>query len=255
MKNLAISDMTNFAGVFPFAKEHGLGIEMQGFIFPEVLDDPLPTLEMHRKALEGFSGTRTLHAPFMGLVPGCKDPLVREATKKRMAQALFIANELSCTNMVAHLDVGVKNKFRLGTIERDAEFWLQAIETAPEDLTIHIENIYEDLPTPQLEFVTKVDHPRIGICFDVGHANLFSKVPLTDWPKTLCKKITYVHLHDNTGEYDEHMVLGTGKIDFPAVLSALEEHCPGAIWCLECDGAASLAYLKEKGFYKAKSHV
>ena len=56
------------------------------------------------------------------------------------------------------------------------------------------------------------------------------------WPR-----ITYVHLHDNHSETDEHLGLGMGNMDIKKVLNALNKYAPNAIWAIEC----KLEYMEE----------
>lgn len=54
----------------------------------------------------------------------------------------------------------------------------------------------------------------VKLCFDIGHANAFTKnLDSNIWNK-LFLKLHCVHLHDNSGEKDEHLLPGMGTIDW-----------------------------------------
>lgn len=78
----------------------------------------------------------------------------------------------------------------------------------------------------------------LGICFDCGHAN----VGHLDLPAAIgkighCLKV--VHIHDNDGRFDQHLLPYEGNIAWPAVMTALQE--------IGFDGDLALELYYEKG--------
>ena len=74
---------------------------------------------------------------------------------------------------------------------------------------------YESLPTEYKAF-----------CLDSGHTNLgvnggFLSVP--DFIRYFGSRIKMLHLHDNNGFSDQHLIPAQGNIDWPAVFDALDE--------------------------------
>lgn len=66
--------------------------------------------------------------------------------------------------------------------------------------------------------------PDLGLHLDVGHANL--RVQSNTTAPVLerhGKRLKHVHLHDNNGEADLHLPLGTGSIDMPAMVHAIRD--------------------------------
>ncbi|MCH3978408.1 MAG: sugar phosphate isomerase/epimerase [Candidatus Methanomethylophilus sp.] len=59
----------------------------------------------------------------------------------------------------------------------------------------------------------------LGICLDVGHANTSGQ--LDAMIDAFRDRIVNVHIHDNNGKRDEHLTIGDGSIDFPAVMKKL----------------------------------
>jgi sugar phosphate isomerase/epimerase len=106
-------------------------------------------------------------------------------------------------------------------------------------VTIAIENYYPELPvvcgavydysvwpSELAEQISAVDHPAVGICLDVGHAALASRVFAFDYIEEcaiIAPLVRHVHLHDNlmktnlTGEppVSEHPVYGLGDLHLP----------------------------------------
>ena len=70
----------------------------------------------------------------------------------------------------------------------------------------------------------------LGIALDIAHAYLVMRKAKIDNPERelaraigdMGKKIFHVHLHDNRGEHDEHLVPGEGSINFEPIVSALK---------------------------------
>lgn len=85
-----------------------------------------------------------------------------------------------------------------------------------------LENIQNDVTKPEhLLEVLRVGHFKdVGVCFDIGHANLNEGVEGSlDELKPL---IGSTHLHDNHGDKDEHLWPGEGKIEWAAAIEELQ---------------------------------
>lgn len=79
------------------------------------------------------------------------------------------------------------------------------------------------------EFMYQFDRlatQRKTICVDTGHtheAESFWVPPPEEMIRILGKDITLLHLHDNSGHWDDHLLPGMGNIKWPAVFDALDE--------------------------------
>ena len=64
----------------------------------------------------------------------------------------------------------------------------------------------------------------LGICIDVGHANLHRDLfanPAAAYLRAFGGRLVHLHVSDNSGAGDEHLVPGTGTIDWRSVAEAL----------------------------------
>ena len=68
-------------------------------------------------------------------------------------------------------------------------------------------------------------HPRIGFCFDTGHANCYAADGLFPTLALMRENIVTCHMHDNYGSFDDHDPPGGGNIDWTALIPALKD-CP-----------------------------
>jgi sugar phosphate isomerase/epimerase len=72
-----------------------------------------------------------------------------------------------------------------------------------------------------LEFINRLDSPRLGLNFDVGHAYCVGEDP-QDWVKRMAPHTVHYHLEDIApSRVHQHLVPGRGAIDFAATLRAI----------------------------------
>lgn len=66
---------------------------------------------------------------------------------------------------------------------------------------------------------------NLGICIDTGHANQSvdaGRHPVTNYLERYAGQLCHLHLHDNHGKNDEHLLPGKGTVDWPSVRSVLK---------------------------------
>lgn len=144
---------------------------------------------------------------------------------------------------VAHLNSIplIRNReYRRRFVSAAADFWRPlADRVGRSDTTIVLENLWEEGPELQGEVIRRAAHPHLAASFDNGHALVFSRRPARDWIAELGEDLAHLHLHDNDGEYDEHLPVGEGSEDWPNLVEAWRRHAPDAILVLETDRLAS----------------
>jgi sugar phosphate isomerase/epimerase len=69
--------------------------------------------------------------------------------------------------------------------------------------------------------IQAVNQENTGLTLDVGHANLLGAEAIEEFITTINDKIFLIHIHDNEGKRDQHLVIGEGTIDFPQLFSLL----------------------------------
>ena len=62
---------------------------------------------------------------------------------------------------------------------------------------------------PDKEIIENLN--ELKITFDIGHSFLNNNI--SDFLK-ISDMIAHIHIHDNNGEFDEHLCIGKGKINF-----------------------------------------
>ena len=184
-----------------------------------------------RAILGDFPG-HTVHAPFMDVWPGAADEDVRRLSLEKLRRVMGIAAGLESRLVVMHFNydpIYYRQTFPQW-LERAARFFSTLLPERKGPL-IALENIAEPTPHVSLQLVEKVGHPRLVHCFDFGHHHVFARIPFAEWLFYLKPRgHIHFHLHDNPGDFDDHLALGRGSIDWQevkAVLAALP--CPFSI--------------------------
>ncbi|UCG05253.1 MAG: sugar phosphate isomerase/epimerase [Desulfobacterales bacterium] len=227
-----------------------------------------PEIGIDAKALERFSfsdfryiaeklharsPTITLHGPFLDLAPGSLDPAIKALTKHRFEQMLELVALFKPRAVVCHAGYDSKRYafHRLAWIENSLDLWtwLGAAVHA-QGATLLLENVYEDGPEEMLILFERLKQQHIKFCLDTGHLAAFGQASLENWLTSLEPFLGQIHLHDNHGNWDDHLALGHGNIDFrylfdflkskrskPPIIT-LEPHEEEAFW-------PSLEYLEK----------
>lgn len=81
-------------------------------------------------------------------------------------------------------------------------------------------------PTEFLWQFDQMDTPYKTMCLDTGHtheAESFWVPPPEEYIRLLGKDLTLLHLHDNSGHWDDHQLPGQGNIQWEKVFDALDE--------------------------------
>jgi sugar phosphate isomerase/epimerase len=223
----------------PLVKEEGLNLEIYfgSSRFDEIQESDI----IHLKEKLDYDPKLTFHAPYMDLAPAAIDTRIRQVTMERFNTVLDFAGILKPRIIVFHSGYD-QRKF-----DSEYELWLSgslstwrpiAIRAEEMGIQIAIENIFEDEPHNLTRLVEEMNRDNFGLCFDTGHFNLFSKLPLSEWLDITRPHIRELHLHDNEGYSDDHLSIGEGNVDFQTIFRetrdlgcvyTIESHTPDAV--------------------------
>lgn len=96
-----------------------------------------------------------------------------------------------------------------------------------------------DTPGDLLDLAESACPPDTGLLLDTGHAVL-QHFDVADCARMWLPRLAQVHAHDNSGEFDEHLPLGKGVIDWSSLIGLLAGTGWGGVFMLElgaCDDA------------------
>ncbi|OGL40885.1 MAG: hypothetical protein A3C43_03940 [Candidatus Schekmanbacteria bacterium RIFCSPHIGHO2_02_FULL_38_11] len=202
-----------------FEKKINLEIYFSGDTLDEVSLNDIKELS---KQLSVNGIRTTFHSPFHDLSPGGFDKKVREATVSRLRHVLEIAEIIHPENIVVHpgFDSLRFQGFENVWFENSLITWKTLLKELPhDDIFFTIENVFEEKPDRLVELVSEINSKNFKICFDIGHFNVFGKIPLEQWINSVKSHLKEIHIHDNNGTNDDHIALGEGGIDFKKLFS------------------------------------
>jgi sugar phosphate isomerase/epimerase len=99
-----------------------------------------------------------------------------------------------------------------------ASFKVLTQESQKQGVRLLVENFWEPYPEMIYDLIKKTRSGILKFCFDLGHFNIYSKAPLSQWLRLLAPETLSLHLHDNDGVSDEHLALGSGRVKFKEVI-------------------------------------
>lgn len=240
----------------PLLLEKDCNIEL--FIPASILDNPPLTGLRHIEKALGNGRHLTWHAPFMDLSPGGVDEKIRQVTVSRIKQSVKESLPFNPELIVVHpgYDDYRFNEQEDKWLKNSLKTWREILGEFPH-VNLAIENVFESRPDTIERLIREMDSTRFRYCFDTGHFNVFSKVPLMDWLKCLGPYISEAHLHDNHGRTDEHLGLGEGNFDFDSLFGFFKTLTKQPVITLEAhtkEGVLrSLEYLAKNKILNIKS--
>jgi len=74
-----------------------------------------------------------------------------------------------------------------------------------------------------MEILEMFDSPRFGMCYDSGHGNTFKSIGTgKEMLRRFGHKLMALHLHDNDGSGDQHLLPFDGTVDWPSLMRQVE---------------------------------
>lgn len=227
------------------ARDLGLGLELAQFCTARNMDEDYHAVS--HQVIDQLTGIRQclMHGPFNELFPCAIDPRARALATERYCQALALAEKFGAKKLILHAGFQPYQYFPIWFIEQSIEYWKEFLRNWQGSMCIVLENVMESDPKWLLEIVQKVDDPRLRICLDVGHAFVYSKVPVENWVQMLSPWLSHFHLHNNSGDVDLHDPLFRGSIQMESLIPMIDTLCPDATVTAEViDNTENLDFLK-----------
>lgn len=142
-------------------------------------------------------------------------------------RAIDIADDLPFSRMVLHMS---GSRETADPRKRDAAFSTLEhliLHAHHAGVTLVLENTTTEMGDPAYirSFIEETRLTGLRVNFDVGHANL-AELPADERISKSFEHVrdlvASVHLHDNHGEKDEHLVPYDGSIDWPAAIAVVK---------------------------------
>jgi len=158
-----------------------------------------------------------MHTPFDKINDLWIDNLDGEALLDYFLEVVSDCAEYEIPTMVMHLSKGdippPVNELGLDRVKR-------IIEKAEKcNVNVAFENLRF---IEYLDFVlSKIDSPRAGFCYDSGHHNC--RATEVDLLAKYGSRLMSLHLHDNHGVYDHHLLPFDGNIDWSTTMANIKK--------------------------------
>jgi sugar phosphate isomerase/epimerase len=192
-----------------------------------VAEDIRRTIDEAGLVIDGLHGYFLLEdSPGPMFDPSSPDPAVRQAALDIMEKETAFAHVLGCRDIIVHPVCPGPTENEAGRREAFAES-AHALTTLGEREDVRF--LIENMPPPMFgrdvalvrRLVDEINSPHLGQCYDSGHATLAGDPIGTI--RTMGPRLWGVHLHDNRGTEDDHLLPGMGVVPFEDVARALAE--------------------------------
>jgi sugar phosphate isomerase/epimerase len=169
---------------------------------------------------------RLEESPGPSFDPSSGDPAVRASALEIMRLEADYAHALGCRDIVVHPsepDSRSDQPFREAALRESVEALAQLGKKAD------VRFLLENMPPPMFgsdarvlrRLADQVNDPHIALVYDSGHAMLAHEP--VEFVRIMGPRLALLHLHDNKGEADDHLIPGMGILPFEDVAGALAE--------------------------------
>lgn len=169
----------------------------------------------------------SVHAPMSDINIGSLSVKMREASMTELRGSMEAGRRMGLDLFTVHpgflTPLGFVAQQKVRETTRSS---LEQLDKLSRELGVRI--AFENMPkaptclasTPQ-DLAWFIEGTDLGICWDIGHANTMG---LVEEFLELQDRFINMHVHDNMGQWDEHLPVGSGTVDFPKVLKGLRNY-------------------------------
>lgn len=189
-------------------------------------------------------------------------PEKREANMEHFKRCIRGCYYLECPNLVVHPMMPEGWQQELDgeqAVALNREFIRELAQYAkPYGVTVCVENMpfgHQRLARTEalVQLVRELGQENLGICLDTGHCNVLGE-DAGDCARLCGNLLKTVHIHDNSGKEDEHLIPYLGSVNWESFQRSLEEIGFEGVWSLECSCRRYPGQLrKELGALAARS--
>lgn len=184
-------------------------------------------IERINSTFEKYDIRKIVHGPFLDLNPGSRDPKIRELTLERFISAFDFCERVKTNHIVLHSGfdpIHFRNASDL-FLTLSIPVWREALKAAADkNIVVAIENSIDPTPEIVVTLLRELNSPFVEACFDAGHYYAFGKMsPFAALDYFPLNSIGELHISDNKGDFDTHLPLGEGDIDYKRFFKEIEK--------------------------------
>ncbi len=185
-------------------------------------------IEELKRLLQGYGMDVSVHSSFVDLNPVSHHREIFELNRKCLEKSMAVCKRLGGEIVVAHTGVcrvpmlrefWEKTKRKCFQLLRSASLYAKklGVKLAVENGSSRASPFSK--PRELRDLAERIDG---GIAYDVGHACLREredgkKLNVSKALEEIKDRLVHIHVHDNRGKDDDHMVPGKGHIDFESM--------------------------------------
>lgn len=156
---------------------------------------------------------------------------IRQASLEEMLQSLEVAARLGAKKVVLHPSmVFGMGGFVLDSVKEHALSFVSAMASAAQrlEITICLENMMpRNMLGVEPQYFDEIfsEFPSLALTLDTGHANMGDPDGhrLKQLVTRFGDRLGHIHVSDNLGVYDDHLPVGSGTVNFTALIRALKK--------------------------------
>jgi sugar phosphate isomerase/epimerase len=155
-----------------------------------------------------------IDGPYIDLNLGSPEPKARQLAQEKVLEAIAFARQCGAEEIIflsTFLPFIGLASYERGWITESLKSW-QAIVERESDMRISLCNTFEYEPTNLIEIVETLNHPHLGLAFDVGHCLVWGKMDVIAWYRQVRDRCRVLYVHSNDGQADTHRSIRTGKL-------------------------------------------
>jgi sugar phosphate isomerase/epimerase len=216
-----------------YRKRHGNDAHHRGDVTVEQIRDYIAAAELSCDSMHGFYGN--------DVDPSAPDEAARLAAVDLLRREGDLALQLGGPLVVVHCS-GIYDET---PARQDLSRRRDQLRRSIEELAAHGEALgvtyaFENLPPYHAigsdlnalrALLDDVDRPTVALCYDVAHAHLAGDA--AGGIDAAGEQICYMHVCDNHGQRDEHLMPTLGTIDWDAVAAAIARNHYDGVLMLE----------------------
>jgi sugar phosphate isomerase/epimerase len=191
-----------------------------------------------KDALSPYGMTVTTHAPFTDLNPATPFEPMKGAVGRTLEGFVQFSDFLGASIVTVHPGSVHSESLVQGSAENSMAIMKSMVRAADGRLKVSVENQTSSRSRYHFPLASTLESLRallagvegLGFTLDTGHAHASALDP-AELVESTGPKLVEVHLSDNAGEYDDHLVPGEGTADLKKLTSNLAG--TGVLICLE----------------------
>jgi sugar phosphate isomerase/epimerase len=214
-------------------------VETRFAIWEMITEGNLRLPDIKDRLREAMGTTRlgfAVHAPISDVNIASVNPRMLDASMKELADTIAVAGELGISPVTIH--IGYVSPLTILNKDKARETAYGSLRALDKVALEHgVPLAAENMPrtrwaifTDPEELEKAIEGTEVKLCFDIGHAHISGNI---EGFMGLADRFINVHIHDNEGKYDQHLVLGKGTCDLKGLVSRLEPGYKGN-WVIEC---------------------